>query len=40
MRGDILLTMQHENNSLLSYILENGEYKLVGDYTDPVRKIC
>lgn len=36
--GDKLLTMKKKNNSLPCYVLEDGEYKLIGDYTDPVRK--
>ena len=35
---DILLIMCNKNNSPPSYILEDGTFKLIGDYNDPVRK--
>lgn len=38
MRGDKLLIMKTKNNRPPCYILEDGQYKLIGDYTDPVRK--
>lgn len=34
---DILFIMYTKNKSLPSYILEDGAYKLIGDYHDPVR---
>lgn len=34
---DILFIMYTENKSLPSYILEDGQYKLIGDYNDPIR---
>ena len=34
---DILFIMQKENKSLPSYILEDGQYKLIENYRDPVR---
>ena len=34
---DILFIMQNENKSLPSYILEDGQYKLIENYRDPVR---
>ena len=35
---DILFIMNTKNKSPPSYILEDGEYKLIADYNDPVRK--
>lgn len=34
---DILFIMQNENKSLPRYILEDGQYILIGDYNDPIR---
>ena len=34
---DILFIMQKENKSLPSYILEDGQYKLIENYRDSVR---
>ena len=34
---DKLFIMKSENKSLPSYILEDGQYILIGDYTDPKR---
>ena len=34
---DILFIMKNKNKSLPSYILENGQYKLIENYRDPVR---
>ena len=34
---DILFIMKNENKSLPSYILEDGQYKLIENYRDSVR---
>ena len=34
---DILFIMKNENKSLPCYILEDGQYKLIENYRDPVR---
>ena len=34
---DILFIMKNENKSLPCYILEDGQYKFIGDYKDPIR---
>ena len=36
--GDKLFIMQLENKSLPCYILEDNQYKFIGEYKDPERK--
>ena len=38
MKGDKLYIMNIENKSLPYYILEDNQYKFIGDYNDPERK--
>ena len=38
MKGDKLYIMNIENKSLPYYILEDNQYKFIGDYKDPERK--